>query len=765
LGNTNQTASSNTHHWWKPKASSLLNVLYTVIFIGALSFSKSLLLLAPAILTIFGIGTFGHLVNDWFDIEADRKANKHNRLAHFSPWGKSLAVLGALVLALLPWAVLPFDHVSVVLLAAEFLLLLLYAVPPVRIKERIYLALVTDAAYAYAVPAALAAHTTFLASGKVPDRVFIGALLLWQFFLGLRHFLNHLALDRINDLITHTRTLATIKGNYFLHRFIRNVILPLELIFLAGFILTLSRYSFSLVLAYIGSFVLFASFPAILAVARSYSFLSYRFSKTSLDAFYQDVLPFVPLLFLVSRDARFALLLAAHFVLFGRIRFRSRIDRPGEHVRDPNLSPSAVAKIVGYATVGFKNVFPERRSQMPVSASTERKSVAEPNGDRVASDRSRPRIAVVNINRSKYTETFINELIPLVNYRVYYLHGGELPIYDDQDRHFLSGRGSLQAMALLLESVFQLKHKHFVENSIATYLQTRRIELVLAEFGPVGAQMFPITRDLGVPLIVYFHGYDAFHQSIWNAHQSSYQELFREAARILVVSELMAERLVQSGAPPERVIHLPAFVNLKLFPYQDRRTFPPRFIAVGRFAETKSPHLTILAFKKVVEAVPGATLIMIGKGGGGELFEACLILTRALGLEGRITFKGVMSHTEVAEEMAKARVFVQHSVTTPETGDMEGKPVAIMEAMSCGLPVVATRHSGIKELITNEADGLLVEEYDIDAMADAMILLAGSDSLVSALGKQASDRIRNDPLIRDHVSILEGIIQDCIGSH
>jgi glycosyltransferase involved in cell wall biosynthesis len=226
----------------------------------------------------------------------------------------------------------------------------------------------------------------------------------------------------------------------------------------------------------------------------------------------------------------------------------------------------------------------------------------------------------------------------------------------------------------------------------------------------------------------------------------------------------MAEKLGRSGALEEKLVHLPAFVNLNLFPYRDRSAFPPRFIAVGRFAETKSPHLTILAFKKVVEAVPGATLVMIGKGGGGELFEACLILTRALGLEDRITFKGVMTHADVAEEMAQARVFVQHSVTAPETGDREGKPVAIMEAMSSGLPVIATRHSGIDELITNEVDGLLVEEYDLEAMAQAMIQLATNDSLVSTLGKNASNRIRTDPVIRDHVSILEGIINDCIGS-
>ena len=701
------------------------------MFIGTLPFSRSLLLFVPAVVTIAGIGTFGHLLNDWFDVEADSRANKKNRLAHLSLWQKSLVVSGALVVALLPWSILPSDRLSGILLVGEFLLLVLYALPPLRLKERIYLAPITDAAYAYAVPAALAAHTSFLASGKLYDSLFVGALILWQFFLGVRHFLNHLALDRINDLISDTRTLATIWGNRYLHRLIRSTILPLELICLIAFILDFSRYSLLLVMVLAGAFAMVLSFPAILALARNYSFLSYRFSKTSLDTFYQDVVPLILLLFLISQDLRFAGFLAVHFVLFGYMKLRS--------------------------------VWHPKQIQMPASVSNG--PVPTPNETRIARNDSRPNIAIVNINKQKYTETFINELVPLINFNVYYLHGGELPLYDHEDRHFLSGRGSLQALALVLESAFQLKHKHYVENSIATYLQTKKIDLVLAEFGPVGAQIFPITRDLGLPLIVYFHGYDAFHEPTWAAHESSYQKLFREADRILVVSKSMAEKLGRSGALEEKLVHLPAFVNLNLFPYQDRSAFPPRFIAVGRFAETKSPHLTILAFKKVVEAVPGATLVMIGKGGGGELFEACLILTRALGLQDRITFKGVITHADVAEEMAQARVFVQHSVTAPETGDREGKPVAIMEAMSSGLPVIATRHSGIDELITHEVDGLLVEEYDVDAMADAMIQLASNHPLVNTLGKNASNRTRTDPMIRDHISILEGIINDCIGSH
>ena len=155
---------------------------------------------------------------------------------------------------------------------------------------------------------------------------------------------------------------------------------------------------------------------------------------------------------------------------------------------------------------------------------------------------------------------------------------------------------------------------------------------------------------------------------------------------------------------------------------------------------------------------------MVGKGGGGELFEACVILARALGLEDRIEFKGVLSHEEVAMEMRRARVFIQHSVITPENGDMEGKPVAVMEAMASGLPVVATCHSGIRELIEHNVTGLLVSEYDVEATAAAMIRLAQNDDLARSLGKNASAMIHQHSLISRHVEIMDEIIGASIAS-
>ena len=102
---------------------------------------------------------------------------------------------------------------------------------------------------------------------------------------------------------------------------------------------------------------------------------------------------------------------------------------------------------------------------------------------------------------------------------------------------------------LLRERLLRLEPDYFLKDSIGRFLQTRDVRLVLAHFGPVGARLAPVTRDLGIPLIVWFHGYDAFNRQTLGNHARDYQQLFRDADRILVVSRRMADALREFGAP------------------------------------------------------------------------------------------------------------------------------------------------------------------------------------------------------------------------
>src|ERR1700692_4134181 len=75
------SAAARARTWWKPKAGNLLSVLYLALFVGSAPFSQALPLFVLSVITIAGIGTFGHLLNDWFDAGVDERAGKLNRVA------------------------------------------------------------------------------------------------------------------------------------------------------------------------------------------------------------------------------------------------------------------------------------------------------------------------------------------------------------------------------------------------------------------------------------------------------------------------------------------------------------------------------------------------------------------------------------------------------------------------------------------------------------------------------------------------------------
>ncbi|GAF72471.1 unnamed protein product, partial [marine sediment metagenome] len=221
------------------------------------------------------------------------------------------------------------------------------------------------------------------------------------------------------------------------------------------------------------------------------------------------------------------------------------------------------------------------------------------------------------------------------------------------------------------------------------------------------------------------------------SNRQQYGEMFEQAAAIIAVSRDMEQQLIKLGAPAEKIVYNAYGVDMKLFANASPEEAPPRFVAVGRFVEKKSPHLTLLAFSKLLDAHPDARLTMIGD---GPLFGLCRQLADALGISAKVEFTGFRDHEFVSRAMQKARAFVQHSVRSPN-GDSEGTPVAVIEAQATGLPVVATAHAGIKDVVVDGKTGFLVKELDIDAMADSMLQVAEDPELAGQLGRCGRQRV------------------------
>jgi len=134
---------------------------------------------------------------------------------------------------------------------------------------------------------------------------------------------------------------------------------------------------------------------------------------------------------------------------------------------------------------------------------------------------------------------------------------------------------------------------------------------------------------------------------------------------------------------------------------------------VGRLEPVKGVRYLISAMTRVHEAIPDARLVIIGDGTERAMLEA---LSAKLGLHTCVQFGGEVPHGEVLSFMEQADVFVLPSLS-------EGFPMVIVEALSCGLPVVASRVGGVPEILTNETNGYLVEAKDEGALAESILVL------------------------------------------
>jgi len=258
-----------------------------------------------------------------------------------------------------------------------------------------------------------------------------------------------------------------------------------------------------------------------------------------------------------------------------------------------------------------------------------------------------------------------------------------------------------------------------------------------------------------LPLVVHFHGYDAYQQETLNRYASDYRKLFNEASTIVAVSRHMCDQLIDLGATQEKVEFNPYGVDVDSISKAVPGNAPPVFLAVGRFVAKKAPDVTIDAFARISARFPDARLEIIGD---GPLRESCREQARHLGVEESVTFHGPLSHPEVGKAMTRVRCFVQHSVTA-ESGDMEGTPLAVLEAMAAGLPVVATRHGGIVDVVSNEETGLLVDEMDVEGMADAMARLINSPTTAARMGNAGRAFVLDNHSMETRIGVLAKILQ------
>ena len=244
-------------NWWLYKITPLLAIGYGEIILMDIPPIQSILTVLALLFSISSVAAYGHIVNDIFDIEVDKKAGKSNSVAQFSPWQRLLfCILFALTGFVLP-IVFNFGTWAVILLGINYLLPTIYSAPPLRLKEKGIWGVITDAAGAHLVPTLFVAATFVSFTPQLSRNIliFTGLAATHAFFVGLRGILLHQLWDRDKDEKSGTTTFVSQRQPETVRRWIAHFVFPVEIALLVSVAVILSLSEPSLIPFFVAYFV------------------------------------------------------------------------------------------------------------------------------------------------------------------------------------------------------------------------------------------------------------------------------------------------------------------------------------------------------------------------------------------------------------------------------------------------------------------------------------------------------------------------------
>jgi glycosyltransferase involved in cell wall biosynthesis len=259
-----------------------------------------------------------------------------------------------------------------------------------------------------------------------------------------------------------------------------------------------------------------------------------------------------------------------------------------------------------------------------------------------------------------------------------------------------------------------------------------------------------MSRAAGRPYIVHLHGggFSRFHDESGTLRRRLIRDTLAHAALVIALSEEWRERLLRICPTAKvEVLHnavaIPDIRGLRRIEEHE-----PTILFLGHLLREKGVYDLVHAFALIAKKFPRAKLVL---GGIGDVETVRQLATR-LEIPERVSCPGWLGPERKSAALERSLVFILPSYT-------EGMPMALLEAMSWGLPVIATPVGGIPQVVQHEANGLLVPPGDIAGFATQMGRLLADPALRERLGCTARTCIETGFSLHDALERLSAIYQ------
>lgn len=255
----------------------------------------------------------------------------------------------------------------------------------------------------------------------------------------------------------------------------------------------------------------------------------------------------------------------------------------------------------------------------------------------------------------------------------------------------------------------------------------------------------------GIPYLVHLHSgkFVSFYEGAKPWKQQRIRELFEHASAVIVLSERERDYFGEKICPDQNIIVLSNAVPI---PEKRSDIKSNKILFLGRLDSNKSPDLLLYAGAEIAKKNRNFSLVFAGDG-NISMYES---LARDLRISQQCEFLGWISAGK-EKLLHSCGIFCLPSRA-------EGMPMSLLEAMACGMAVIATPVGGIPRVITHGKNGLLAPVGDIDSLSSSIMTLLAKPQMREELGDAARKTIEHHFGMQSHVQNLFAIYRSVLGN-